>query len=153
MNAEKRMEELRRDEQVRAELKAKERKEAAEQERIRHQATERAWRRRLAREQKAGQAEQGHGQRRGPGSSSENLKGGDSSMDSSTTGLDREMLDRLRSYGILLKKDVTQHRALGLIAEELMRRLGQIWQELFPDSQRKDVALSDQETGDLVHDG
>jgi len=74
-------------------------------------------------------------------------------MDSSTTGLDREMLDRLRSYGILLKKDVTQHRALGLIAEELMRRLGQIWQELFPDSQRKDVALSDQETGDLVHDG
>lgn len=154
MNAEKRMEDLKRDEQVRADLNAKARRKAAEQERIRQQAAERAWRRRLAREQQAASSNQGHDQKPGPSSSScKDLKGGGSTVDASTTDLDQEMLDRLQSYGILLKKDVTRHQALGLIAEELVRRLGQIWHELFPDSQMKDVAMSDQEVRDLVHEG
>ena len=74
-------------------------------------------------------------------------------MGSKTLNLDQEMLERLQAYGIFLKKDVSRHQALGLIGEELIRTLSQLWKELFPDTQKKDVAMSDEEIRAWVHEG
>jgi len=71
-------------------------------------------------------------------------------MEPNREALSEQMKFKLMSYGILVKKDITDRQGLVLIGEVLLDRLHQLWRELFQDCRLEDMAMSEEEVRKLT---